>query len=425
MSEQTVDSARFGAAVGAALGAGPGRGTLNSQRLEVLALADQLRSGHLRRGRHAAWLPWSATAIAAAAALVLWLSFGRSSAPAPLVATLRGGELSQRAELPTSATESQALQFSDGSEVVFAPEARASLRGVSHERADLRLNQGRLDASIRKGTGTTWTIGVGPYSVRVVGTRFSVGWDQSAQHLVVEVSEGRVRVFGGDLGATGVSLDPGARLERSYHDASAQTAPSVAEPVARPAETASATEPEALEPVLPSTPLSPSKPSDAVSPPAPATWLTAAAKGKYRDALELAEKQGFDKLSVSLSENDLLTLANSARFCGNGARARQALLKLRQRFAGRPAAELGALYLARVAEDLEKRPTEAIRWLRTFLQEAPSGDLAAGARVNLMSLLLSAGDTRGATDVARDYLRYHPTGPHASKARSLVSAAGR
>jgi TolA-binding protein len=139
--------------------------------------------------------------------------------------------------------------------------------------------------------------------------------------------------------------------------------------------------------------------------------------------MELAEKQGFDRLAATLPENDLVTLANAARFSGNSARAREALLKLRQRFPGRPAAELAALYLARVAEDLEHRPSEAARWLRVFLQESPAGDLAAGARANLMSVLLASGDTNGARAVAEDYVHYHPSGPHLAQARALLDRA--
>jgi hypothetical protein len=145
-----------------------------------------------------------------------------------------------------------------------------------------------------------------------------------------------------------------------------------------------------------------------------------AAKGKYKEALALAEKQGFERLTLELPENDLLVLANAARYSGDAARARQALLKLRQRFPGRPAADLAALYLAKIAEDMTREPQEAVRWLRTFLQSSPGGDLAAGARASLMSLLLRSGDKGAARAVAEDYLRYHATGPHANEARALV-----
>jgi predicted Zn-dependent protease len=122
-----------------------------------------------------------------------------------------------------------------------------------------------------------------------------------------------------------------------------------------------------------------------------------------------------------IGENDLLGPANSARYAGSPARARQALLKLRDRFPGRPAADLAALYLARIAEQSEHRPQEAVRWLRTFLSESPTGDLAQSARASLLSILSAQGDTAGARAVAEDYLRYHPEGPLAEQARSLVS----
>jgi hypothetical protein len=143
--------------------------------------------------------------------------------------------------------------------------------------------------------------------------------------------------------------------------------------------------------------------------------------GKYRDALALAEQGGFERVIGELPEGELLALGNAARYVGSAERARQAMTALRNRFAGRPAAGLAALYLAKIAEQLDKKPTEAARWLRVFLSESPTGNLAADARADLLSILLSSGDTAGATAVARDYLRYHPNGPIADRARVLVS----
>ena len=221
--------------------------------------------------------------------------------------------------------------------------------------------------------------------MRVVGTRFSVDWQRRSRTLKVEVKEGRVLVSGGDLPGEGVALDAGARLERQHE---ANVEPPSAPPARSEAEAergnAARAADSALEGVRPASTdvVTRNEPNQPQATPGNATsFVGLANKGKYREAMELAEKQGFDKLSATLPENDLVTLANAARFSGNGARAREALLRLRQRFPGRPAAELAALYLARVAEDLEHRPSEAARWLRVFLQESPSDDLAA-ARAN-------------------------------------------
>ena len=420
MSDRTP-SETFGRAYAAALGTGPSRSTLNAQRATLDGLV--ARYEHERRAdlaRRAA--PWAlgASAMAMAAAVALWMRF----APHAVQATLNGRSVAESAEL--AAPESQELSFSDGSAVVLAPAARAVLTHVASDRAELRLNEGHLSASIRKKTGITWTIGAGPYSVQVVGTRFSVDWQRASETLKVSVSEGRVRVFGGDLGAQGIALDAGASLER--HHGSPVIAQRTPEP-----EPSSATvlpsEPATLD--APKNEPAPSLPNSAQALPNTAraeastttpNFLALAAKGKYRDALQAAEKQGFSDLVEKLPGNDLVTLANAARFSGNSARAHQALNALRQRFPGRAPAELAALYLARTAEDLDHKPAEAIRWLRVYLSESPRGDLAASARASLMDLLLRSGDTEGARSVARDYLRYHPTGPHAAEARALTNA---
>ena len=71
-------------------------------------------------------------------------------------------------------------------------------------------------------------------------------------------------------------------------------------------------------------------------------WSTLAKQGMYKDALALAEQIGFDALVSTLGEDDLLLLANAARYSGDASRAHQAQLKLRERFAGRRSAALAA-----------------------------------------------------------------------------------
>jgi hypothetical protein len=410
MKDATVSSRRFGEALAAALGNGPGRVSLAAQRVAILNRADELtrQKPFLRR----AWV-WSLPAVAAVVALAIFVSLRPSGrAQAELEARFAGVPVSEAKEFRAHRAGAQALDFSDGSQVMLAPESRAVVSGISAQRAELRLNQGRLVATIRKTTGVTWTIHVGPYAVRVVGTQFSVDWDQASNRLAVDVREGRVRVFGGDLPEPGVSLDAGGHFQR-YAQNAAASAP--VEDAVKQVEDSPRSEPR---PQSSRPRAEPSASSAAAA--SSLGFLDLASKGRYQDALAAAEKQGFEGLASSLPENDLVTLANVARFSGNSQRARLALLELRRRFAGRPAAELAALYLARVAEDIEKRPAEAVRWLRTFVQESPSGDLAEGARTNLMSILLRTGDADGARSVAQDYLRYHPRGPHASQARSLM-----
>jgi hypothetical protein len=308
-------------------------------------------------------------------------------------ARFRGAAVAVDSPLVSTKGAPDALEFTDGSRLVIEQNSRATLSALTPKHAGVRLLSGRVSASIRKQTGMTWTVTAGPYAVHVVGTRFVIDWDERTRAFAVSVREGSVRVTGGDLPTSGIMLEAGGRLERGVPVSSASAAATTPAPGA-----------VVPEPVA--------EPDSGVA--------QLAAKGKYNEALALAERQGFSRLTLELPENDLLLLANAARYSGNAGRAREALTKLRDRFAGRPASSLAALYLAKIAEDMTHEPARAVHWLRVFLAESPSGDLAAGARASLMSLLLRSGDERGARAVAKEYLSYHPNGSHADEARALI-----
>jgi hypothetical protein len=152
----------------------------------------------------------------------------------------------------------------------------------------------------------------------------------------------------------------------------------------------------------------------------PERWQGLAETGKYSQALDLVEAAGFEALLATSGPNDLLLLANTARYARSGQRAKQAYTTIRGRFAGTHAARLSAYYLARLAGDVERQPKSEASWLRTYLSESPSGELSASARARLMELFRSLGDPQGARAMASDYLRLHPNGPHADVARSLL-----
>ena len=113
-------------------------------------------------------------------------------------------------------------------------------------------------------------------------------------------------------------------------------------------------------------------------------------------------------------------MANTARYAGDTKAARTAFVRLRERYPGDRTASLAAFSLGKLAIDTEGNPAEAARWFRTFLQESPRGDLAAGARARLINALLEMGDRKGAEAVARDYLAFHPDGPQRDTARALL-----
>ncbi|HEX6766479.1 MAG TPA: FecR domain-containing protein, partial [Polyangiaceae bacterium] len=395
----------FGRALGRALGNGPPPATLGVQRANLMAAAHRLGR---RRSRPRWELAFAlAAGVAAAAFGAAWYR-GHVLEAAALSARWNGEQIREDSELSVLARMAP-LEFSDGSQMVFDASSHAKLEKLTSKRASVRLDHGRFVASIHHHDGMTWGIDAGPYLVEVIGTKFSVDWQKGSSSLRVDVTEGTVRVSGGDLGPSGVALAAGQHLERGL-----DSTPARPKPAAEPKATAQPSSQESEE--------SEERPPAAANVTAREPSLGAlASAGKYREALELAEKRGFERVISELGENDLLLLANSARYSGAQARAKQALLKLRERFPGRPSADLAALYLARIAEQSEHRPAEAVRWLRTFLSESPTGDLAQSARGSLLSILSAQGDTAGARAVARDYLRYHPEGPLAEQARSLVS----
>jgi len=391
----------LGEALAAALETGPSRGVLNVQRQQVLAtLARPARSRRLY------WAGGLAVAAAAAAALLVQRRVGGRS-----VDELRGAWLgktvSENARVVAPPERAETLSFSDGSLLQLGAHSEVVLSALAPELAHLELGRGHVDATIRKGTGRAWTLGAGPYSVHVVGTAFSVDWDERSHFFAVNVREGKVLVTGGELRAGGIMLGAGERIER-------QDPPPARE---NPAPAASLTASELPQPAA-LLPLPRS--AAAIVPNADDEFRTQAARGNYSAAMAAARRAGVDRLSQELSAKDLLLLANTARYAGSSIEARGALLKLRERFAGSPSATHAALLLASQAEDRDKNSFEAERWFYTFLKESPQGELAAGARARLLSILLKRGAQAEAEQVARDYLRLHPNGQHAAQARAVL-----
>jgi FecR protein len=397
------DPRRLGEALSAALATGPSRTTLASQRAATLqAMRNSLAP---RRS----WT-WPAVALVLAVLTVVTLSWVRAG-PAELNASYRGRTLAERVQVTGSSPEGEALEFSDGSRIVLNQRSQISVSRLSRERAQIELNHGRIAARIRKGTGRAWAIEAGPYSVRVVGTEFSVEWDREHAELEVRVSEGRVLVEGGDLPTAGVAIAAGGRLVRR--------SPAIENLPATRAQTASAGGLPAAAPAAAEADASPRTSVAAAEP----SWRGAARSADYALALQAAERLGFEELVQSLSEKDLLLLANTARYAGSAARARQALLGLRSRFPLSPSAAVAALMLAGLAEDHAKNPDEAATWLRLFLKESPQGELSAGARARLLGILVRQGKNGEARRVASDYLRYHPHGVYASEALAVLATA--
>ncbi|HVY31189.1 MAG TPA: FecR domain-containing protein [Polyangiaceae bacterium] len=397
----------LGDALGAALDTGPSRRSLAAQREQVLAALEKPRWA----GKPSLVLTTCAV-VGVAAALYLTLARFNPTKEA-LRGAWQGRSLPESSRVVAPAERGETLSFSDGSRVELGARAEIALSKLAPEQARLELARGHLDATIRKGTGRAWTVAAGPYSVHVVGTAFTVDWDAGTRLFAVNVREGKVLVTGHDLREGGVLLGPGERLER-------QDSPAVGATAA-----AAPHEPQlgVPQPQSPAPEPSSARAEAAVGSSSEPDFRAAAARGNYAAAIVAARRTGFERLEAELSAKDLLMLANTARYAGSASEARGALLKLRERFPGSPSSAHAALLLASQAEDRDKNRAEAERWLRTFLEESPQGELAAGARARLLALLLGRGARAEAEQVARDYLRLHPGGPHAAQAQAVLQAS--
>ena len=317
-----------------------------------------------------------------------------------------------------SEAHERTLEFSEGSQVGVAPHSKARIGRLGPKQVDMSLESGALHARITKGTGLRWSIAAGPYRVSVVGTRFEVHWDFALERFRVAVSEGEVRVSGTSLPADGIRLTRGQSFTRAKPAVSEEVPPA---PVSRAPRTQSQ---EPADRALGKATQAAAVPRGPELP-KPESWQSLARSGNYAAALANAREAGMADLRAALSADDMLLLANTARYAGDLKTARSTFLKLRQRYPGHSAARLAAFSLGRLASDSQIDNADAVYWFRIFLQESPRGDLAAGARARLMSALLRQGDQMGARAIARDYLTNHPGGPHVETARSLASALPR
>jgi len=321
------------------------------------------------------------------------------------------------------------VRFSEGSSLVLAPGTRMRVTETSAEGAGVLIEQGKVHATIEHNDrGTRWTLRAGPFEVRVMGTIFDAQWDARAEVFELSMLDGSVTVTG-PLLASDRAIVAGERLLISVREkrmelrAAQADLPSSPEP-APPTEAAAAAPPEApaapvVEPAEPSSAPKPRSTAAASREAAesPPSWRELAEGGRYKDALEAAERAGFSKEVGRASASELLTLADAARFAGSPARAREALLAARQRFGARGKS---AFLIGKIAADQQGAYGDAITWFETYLREEPGGPLAEQALGRILEIRKRT-DPAGARAVAERYLSHYPNGAYASVAKSVLA----
>lgn len=408
-----------------AIGLGPESANTSAQRARLL-MAYRAQASRKRPTWRASWMVPAASALA----LLFYFILPRLSSqftqqpsavngvstvqPSAVEPRVRGEKVAPGAAL-TPVASPEVIAFGEGSRMTLAPETTARLVSYSDQYVEVHLEEGKLEADVRKRPGSRWVVKAGSYQVVVVGTAFTVDYDSARASMNVSVSRGAVRVLGEGLSTQGVLVQAGGSFAHqnpvpaASADGSAQPDAGDAAPGEPPA--FAADEPEIRSERLPASALAPVKSE---------TWRRLAEAGDSVLALREVERVGTQVVLRSSSPEDLILLGNAARFAGQPDLAEKAYHAARTRGGGGAAAALCAYYLARLALDVRGDSTAAIRWLRTYLSEAESGSLAPNARARLMELLSKTGDVAGAKTVAEQYVKLHPNGQHIEQARRLV-----
>ena len=371
-----------------------------------------------------------AALVAAAAATVVVRA--REPEPPPLSFSVgepaRAGQLLAWASAPTD--RALPLDFSDGSRVVLAPDARGRVVGLSALGAEVVVEQGSAEVEVVHREGTDWRVRTGPFLVQVTGTRFRVRWDPAADALSVQLEDGEVVITGCALPEAGQRLGEGQQLDATCKQGRMAVSPihaAAGGPPTASEQTPPPAPPRAVEaqpsaaaldpgPVVESAPAPAPEPVVEAQPP---TWQQLARAGRYAEAWAHIQEVGAGTVMESGSPDELMLLGDAARLSGASAEASSAYQAVRRTSPSSAASARAAFHLGRMAARAGS-PGVAARWYDAALAEDPSGPLAAAALGRTLEARLAAGDRAGSERAARRYLETYPSGPDAADARRVL-----
>jgi hypothetical protein len=369
--------------------------------------------------------------LAAAAAVLVPLALRWNQTPPSL--GFRVVDIAGVAKTAPDLASAGRIEFSDGSQVSVAAEARASVRAIDARGAHIRLEHGRLSARFVQLPKASWSVAAGPYQVLVTGTAFDVSWTPDTRALELWLRHGSVLVKGPNAGqgiavAAGQHLLASAASGQIVLDAVAPAVPAATAPSAPTAAADLAPSPPAERPTI-SLHESPRAPRLASSPRASAheaspPWPQALARGDFQRILDEAASRGIGEVLSGASSGELAALADAARYRRRDDLAQRTLLAQRQRFPQTQAGRDAAFFLGTLDESRAGREarTSALQWYGRYLAEDPEGSYAGQALGRRLVLLDSLHDRTAAREAAALYLAKFPTGPYASKAKRSVES---
>ncbi len=368
------------------------------------------------------WLPVAAALGLSAAAATYFLL------PSDLEYQLRGANAVNGTIQPSGGDG--AIDFSDGSRIELGRGSTIKVDVKGAHGAEAVLSTGELDVRVQHHSDTNYRFLAGPYEVRVIGTQFRLTWRPEAQVFSVVMKEGRVRVLGpakldqyltgGEtLRITGGS-EPVAQTAEATAALNATRRPNRA---ARPRVAAPADIPDdpSLDARTPAAAeASEGRPLAAPSNRDALTWPALVAKGRFADVVTEADAFGLERALRERGASDLNALAHSANYTGRASLALSAWETLRQRFAGQSAARQAAFFLGRI-QDQRGAQRDALRWLDTYLAEAPNDVYSSEALGRKLLVVQKLEGPLAARRVAREYVGRFPAGAYAQTARSMLS----
>ncbi|MBN2525426.1 MAG: FecR domain-containing protein [Deltaproteobacteria bacterium] len=346
----------------------------------------------------------------------------------------------------TKAKQRSVFAFSQGSRFDLHPCTSARVAFANDDKVAVELRRGRIEANIVGNGSTRWMVDAGPWRVTVLGTRFSVNWQEERAVLDVRVSRGKVLVQKKDSPEHGVAVSGGnhffandkiqslAPLQTSVAPAAAKVDHGAKGDVTT-AHTSNAVQSDiridggAEGPVsaipMSSNEVATNQSSMSHSHPdaipsrrrkSSQDWLVHYANGEYGKALDAAARYGIDALTEELDAVRLWKLQDAARVTRNYQVSVKILRRYRERFTRDRNARVAAFLLGRIAMD-KNQFSSAAHWFNTYINEDSNGPLAEEAHGLLIIVYEKTGQTHMAQLAAQKYLNRYQGGAFAQIAK--------
>ncbi len=317
--------------------------------------------------------------------------------------------------------EPREVALDDGSTIIVAPGGRVRARGSAGERGASVL-RGTAEFDVAHDPAHPFVVRVAAWSVRVLGTRFSVAMTADGTHARVVVSRGLVEVSGSDMES--VRLAAGSRWSSDDRNQDAPRPTTVVAAAPIPAGTPGV-EPERRV----DTPMSSAKAlpqaigirvasshavpsartsgrSMAAGTPAPTSVPTSMPAPSAAPAAT--------QPPLPPGARDIFARAESARAHGDARAAAALLREILRRFPGDPRTGLAAFELAKVLMDDLGDARAALPVLDEALTSAPDASFREHALARKVQALSAVADHAACRAAQRDYLARYPQGVHAA-----------